>query len=136
MSSLTACIVMSMDASSPSTASTQKVAAQRENTLLNPKHICSRPGCGNTANMACPTCIKLALPPSRFCGQECFRSNWDVHKTLHIPIVDPSTLPPEFSFYNFSGSLRPYQKTPKSLHGHKGGLRTKLHVSKHPYTFE
>lgn len=78
-------------------------------------HKCSRPGCENNASMACPTCIKLGLPPSRFCGQECFKSYWGVHKVLHKPAVDPSTMPAEFQYYEFSGKLRPYQKTAMSV---------------------
>ncbi len=30
---------------------------------------CSTPGCDKAGTMACPTCIKLGLPPSRYCSQ-------------------------------------------------------------------
>jgi methionyl aminopeptidase len=84
-------------------------------------HICTTPGCGKAANMACPTCIKLGIPPSRFCGQECFKSYWDEHKKVHTDVrktravakVDPSQMPTEFKGFQFTGSLRPYQKTPR-----------------------
>ncbi|CAM9940254.1 unnamed protein product, partial [Discosporangium mesarthrocarpum] len=31
--------------------------------------LCETPGCGKPGAMACPTCIKLGLPPSRYCTQ-------------------------------------------------------------------
>jgi len=40
------------------------VAAQPE-----PTADCSTPGCDKAGTMACPTCIKLGLPPSRYCSQ-------------------------------------------------------------------
>lgn len=86
------------------------------------QHQCSSPGCTNQATLACPTCLKLGIPPSRFCSQECFKNNWNTHKQLHAMIKqareeeskkDPSTMPIEFAGFNFTGKLRPYQKTPK-----------------------
>jgi len=44
---------------------------------------CDSPGCDKPAKLQCPTCIKLALPPSYFCEQACFKSNWKTHKVLH-----------------------------------------------------
>lgn len=82
-------------------------------------HVCTTPGCGKAAKMACPTCLKLGIPPSRFCSQECFKSYWEEHKNLHKEVkaarnkVDPSTMPKEFKNFQFTGTLRPYQKTPK-----------------------
>lgn len=82
-------------------------------------HICATPNCGKPAAMACPTCLKLGIPPSRFCDQQCFKSNWDQHKELHSAIKkaraakDPSTMPNEFKGFQFTGSLRPFQKTPR-----------------------
>jgi methionyl aminopeptidase len=75
-------------------------------------HVCTRPGCEKEANLACPTCLKLGLPPSRFCGQDCFKEYWSIHKSLHKSPVDPSIMPAEFKSFQFSGTLRPYQKTP------------------------
>lgn len=71
--------------------------------------------------MACPTCIKLGIPPSRFCGQDCFKSYWEEHKKVHADVrktravakVDPSQMPTEFKGFQFTGPLRPYQKTPR-----------------------
>jgi methionyl aminopeptidase len=86
---------------------------------IDESHLCTTPGCGKPAKMGCPTCLKLGIPPSRFCGQECFKGYWDTHKLLHKTvkrareIADPSKMPNEFTGFNFTGSLRPYQKTPK-----------------------
>jgi methionyl aminopeptidase len=69
--------------------------------------------------MACPTCLKLGIPPSRFCDQTCFKGYWNEHKQLHNDvkkarnIVDPTALPTEFKNYRFTGPLRPCQKTAK-----------------------
>lgn len=82
-------------------------------------HICTTPGCGKEAKMGCPTCLKLGIPPSRFCSQECFKGYWEIHKDLHKQVKkareasDPSRMPSEFHGFTFTGSLRPYQKTPK-----------------------
>lgn len=80
-------------------------------------HNCATVGCGKPASMACPTCLKLGIPPSRFCSQACFKDNWDQHKLLHKALQkartekDPATLPFEFKGFQFTGSLRPFQKT-------------------------
>jgi len=88
----------------------------------NNSRICSRPGCGKSANMSCPTCIKLGIPPSLFCDQNCFKSYWTIHKSIHKlienksnDIIDKSSLPREFIGYKFTGSLRPYQKSSTRL---------------------
>jgi len=33
--------------------------------------------------LACPTCLRMGLPPTYFCGQECFKANWKQHKGIH-----------------------------------------------------
>src|SRR5690348_9945303 len=96
--------------SSISTASSS-IAQSSDEAKNVTVHICSKPGCGKLANLACPTCIKLGLPPSRFCGQDCFKENWNLHKLVHKVPFDPSIMPPEFKSFKFSGSLRPYQTT-------------------------
>lgn len=86
------------------------------------QHICCTPGCGKPANLACPTCLKLQLPPSRFCGQECFKANWNDHKSIHKEVRaardavkgDPTKMPTEFRNYKFSGPLRPSKVTARS----------------------
>ena len=86
------------------------------------QHLCATPGCGKPAELACPTCLKLGLAPTRFCNQECFKASWKEHNQVHKQVkaarsdeakLDPSSMPPEFRGYTFTGSLRPWQKTPK-----------------------
>ena len=101
-------------------------------------NICTTPGCLKEAHLSCPTCIKLGLPGKNnlfirvmqyylflihftkllvtlFCNQECFKSYWNQHKAVHksaIPL-DPLSLPIEFTNFEFTGSLRPTNKSPK-----------------------
>lgn len=44
---------------------------------------CETPGCGKAAKLQCPSCIKLGIQGSFFCSQECFKSNWKIHKLIH-----------------------------------------------------
>jgi hypothetical protein len=75
--------------------------------------VCSTPDCGKLASLACPTCIKIGIPPSRFCDQECFKRSWASHKELHKAVkqareevkVDPTAIPNEFYGFNFTGAL-------------------------------
>ena len=87
-------------------------------------YICGTVGCGKPAELACPTCLKLGLNPTRFCTQECFKTSWAEHKSFHKQatkksrentkyIDDPTSLPSEFKGFTFTGTLRPCQKTPK-----------------------
>ena len=90
---------------------------------MSTTHLCATPGCEKTASMACPTCIKLGLPPVRFCDQTCFKASWGTHKAIHKLVKsaredmakDPTSLPNEFNGYRFSGELRPHQKTAKRM---------------------
>ncbi|CAN6598292.1 methionine aminopeptidase 1 [Trichomonascus vanleenenianus] len=63
--------------------------------------VCSREGCENEANsLKCPTCLKNGLQ-SYFCGQECFKKGWAVHKLTHpVSIHDP------FPSSVYTGELR------------------------------
>eukprot|EP01042_Synura_sphagnicola_P025383 gene25383-32598_t len=87
----------------PKTEETSVSTATAATTAVE-SHVCATPGCGKLAHMACPTCIKLGIPPSRFCGQECFKSSWEEHKKVHADVrktravakVDPSQMPTEF----------------------------------------
>lgn len=51
---------------------------------------CRCVGCNGTvtSKLLCPTCLKLGLPPSIFCSQECFKSNWTWHKAIHKAIQE------------------------------------------------
>jgi methionyl aminopeptidase len=107
-------------AETPSVSNNEdSVATSADEVSTAPAHICATPGCGKPAAMACPTCLKLGIPPSRFCSQSCFKDNWDQHKLLHKALQqartekDPATLPYEFKGFQFTGTLRPYQKTPR-----------------------
>ena len=62
--------------------------------------------------MQCPTCIKLSLPPTFFCGQACFASFWKFHKMTHQrPSVEQNTEPAGI----FTGPLRPHPYSFKGL---------------------
>lgn len=75
-------------------------------------------GCGlNEAGMQCPTCKKLGLPPSFFCGQTCFANTWATHKLKHTMTTDlPATIPTmtisDLNSFKFPGTLRPGKITP------------------------
>ena len=56
-----------------------------------PIPLCLKESCRKPAKLQCPTCIKQSLPPSFFCSQDCFKSEWSTHKTLHV--VGPLDLP-------------------------------------------
>lgn len=84
---------------------------------------CETPGCDKLAKLQCPTCIKLNVKGSFFCSQECFKSNWDLHKVLHKlakgqgPGVTCSK-PNARNFnpwpsYTFTGKLRPAELSAK-----------------------
>jgi methionyl aminopeptidase len=93
-------------------------------------------GDGKPALLACPKCLQLGLPPSYFCGQECFRENYAVHKRIHtsasklvkeaapvildgvacLPTADSSiklSLPTWARSYSFTGPLRPCLYSPQ-----------------------
>jgi len=99
-----------MDVSADATAA---AAAAGDAAGASTTHICATPGCTKEAKMACPTCLKLGLPPTRFCDQECFKGSWAVHKLMHKKKEDLAKLPPEFRGFMFTGPLRPYQQSPK-----------------------
>ncbi len=41
-------------------------------------------GCMKLASsLRCPTCVTIGLPDSYWCGQDCFKANWSVHKSCH-----------------------------------------------------
>ena len=105
--------------SSASTTTTTKTAAETATIA----HICATPLCGKPAQMACPTCLKLGIPPSRFCDQTCFKSYWEKHKIVHKVVKNvraaqelaASALPREFVSFPFTGPLRPFAQSPRRL---------------------
>jgi len=82
---------------------------------------CETPGCDKEAKLQCPTCIKLQIKGSFFCGQPCFQGNWDLHKALHKLArgnTPSSCSKPNKSYnpwpgYVFSGKLRPAEQSAK-----------------------
>ncbi|XP_074648327.1 methionine aminopeptidase 1-like [Tubulanus polymorphus] len=84
--------------------------------------ICETAGCGNEAKLQCPTCIKLHIPGSFFCNQECFKNSWKEHKAVHAKAKNEAKAASEalsnynpWPGYRFTGKLRPYPQTPKRL---------------------
>ena len=79
-------------------------------------------GCGKPdATLACPTCLKLGFTQAKFCGQDCFKANWPVHKLTHqvaAPSLSQTTGEGNllrFANYEFSGKLRPALVTPQKV---------------------
>ncbi|KAN0077315.1 Peptidase M24, structural domain containing protein [Tylopilus felleus] len=84
-----------------------------------PVVLCQSTNCpqGNPpSRLECPTCNKLGIRGSFFCGQECFKANWKTHKIIHDLARGPApdgTFNP-FPNYVYSGTLRPvYPLSPK-----------------------
>ncbi|XP_006459789.1 hypothetical protein AGABI2DRAFT_149798 [Agaricus bisporus var. bisporus H97] len=77
---------------------------------------CQSDSCPNgnpPSRLECPTCNKIGIKGSFFCGQECFKGAWKKHKILH-DLAKPGTLPTNsgdtfnpWVNFNFTGSLRP-----------------------------
>ncbi|KAK0502516.1 peptidase M24, structural domain-containing protein [Armillaria luteobubalina] len=80
--------------------------------------LCQSTTCPNgnpPSKLECPTCNKLNIRGSYFCGQECFKAGWKTHKTIHTlaapkdaagdAIEDGSYNP--FPNYEYTGSVRP-----------------------------
>jgi len=74
--------------------------------------ICETAGCQAEARLQCPQCLKLKIKGSFFCTQECFKSNWNVHKSVHKKLAAPPVYNP-WPYYSFTGPLRPFPLTPK-----------------------
>ncbi|KAJ9130824.1 Methionine aminopeptidase [Pleurostoma richardsiae] len=67
---------------------------------------CSGTGCHNVArSLQCPTCLELNIEGSYFCSQECFKTSWANHKTVHK--AQPSGYYNPFPNFRFTGSVRP-----------------------------
>ncbi|KAE9603208.1 putative methionyl aminopeptidase [Lupinus albus] len=51
-------------------------------------NILSSANCGKPAILQCPKCMELKLPRegSAFCTQECFKSSWSSHKSVHLKV--------------------------------------------------
>ncbi|KAG1782463.1 methionine aminopeptidase [Suillus placidus] len=87
--------------------------------------LCQSSNCpyGNPpSRLECPTCNKLGIRGSFFCGQECFKGNWKTHKIIHDLARSPATAanPSQdgtfqpFANFDYAGTLRPvYPLSPK-----------------------
>lgn len=95
--------------------------------------VCISANCGKEAGLHCPTCIKLGIKGSFFCGQECFKSNWKDHKKVHELVGEYTITLPEalsnvpfiaegeskkggynpFPNYSYTGKLRPFPLSDK-----------------------
>lgn len=104
------------------------------------EHMCETPDCGKKATLQCPTCLKIGIQGSFFCGQECFKGYWKSHKIIHLLASKLNTLINikftkiivfwhslegsgdgqeqnneyrPWPYYSFTGKLRPYPQTDK-----------------------
>lgn len=79
-------------------------------------HTCETPDCGKKATLQCPTCLKMGIQGSFFCGQECFKSYWKSHKIIHLLaskwITNVSVAQIAQVLYNWMFSIRLIQKVP------------------------
>ncbi|KAI0012999.1 methionine aminopeptidase 1 [Xylariaceae sp. FL0662B] len=79
---------------------------------LPPKRKCLGEDCGNDAgDLHCPTCLKIGIKESYFCSQDCFKRNWNQHKTLHKTAQgktqNASGAYNPFPAFPFTGTVRP-----------------------------
>ncbi|KXN73971.1 methionine aminopeptidase-like protein 1 [Conidiobolus coronatus NRRL 28638] len=73
---------------------------------------CIGENCGKPAKLQCPQCLKLKVKGSFFCSQDCFKSNWNVHKMVHLNHPDHTFDP--FHKSKYTGDLRAvYPLSPK-----------------------
>ncbi|KAK7014889.1 methionine aminopeptidase [Favolaschia claudopus] len=77
---------------------------------------CQNAECPNgnpPSRLECPTCNKIGIRGSFFCGQECFKSGWKNHKILHnIVKLDPNGIGQDGTVnpwpnFKYTGALRP-----------------------------
>ncbi|KAJ7682108.1 peptidase M24, structural domain-containing protein [Mycena polygramma] len=84
---------------------------------------CQNSECPNgnpPSRLECPTCNKIGIRGSFFCGQECFKSGWAHHKIIHnlakgapAAVNSDGTYNP-FPNFGFTGPLRPaYPLSPR-----------------------
>jgi len=82
--------------------------------------------CGKPASFRCPKCTSLGLPPSYFCGQDCFKKSWATHKVKHQTVAKLVEMmraaqdagpvgcqDDRFAGYLYTGKLRKYPITPR-----------------------
>lgn len=90
---------------------------------------CLGADCENDAGtLQCPTCIKNGIKDSFFCSQDCFKRNWNTHKTMHKTAAGNTSnsngLFNPFPGFSYTGSVKPiYPLSP---------MRKVPHSIKHP----
>ncbi len=89
----------------------------------NATKACATPDCTQAATMQCPTCIKMDLEPTYFCGQDCFSKFWKFHKLCHTK--QKSQASQDSGIY--TGPMRPH---PYSF---KGMRQVPDHIKKPDY---
>ncbi|KAI3325314.1 methionine aminopeptidase 1 [Xylariaceae sp. AK1471] len=85
-----------------------------------PERKCLGVDCENDAGaLQCPTCLKLDKE-SYFCSQDCFKRNWNQHKTIHKKAQRKTQNDQVTGFfnpfpaYNYTGTVQPvYPLSPK-----------------------
>ncbi|KAJ3998188.1 peptidase M24, structural domain-containing protein [Lentinula boryana] len=88
--------------------------------------LCQSQSCINDnppSRMECPTCSKLGIRGSFFCGQDCFKAGWKTHKLIHELAKSPSSSTNvgkssdsynPFPDFSFAGTIRPlYPLSPR-----------------------
>ncbi|CAH2351417.1 methionine aminopeptidase 1 [[Candida] railenensis] len=69
--------------------------------------ICAAPTCGKEteSTLKCPICLKEGIT-SVYCDQNCFRSTWSVHKSIHKNEDGTNDPYDPFPTYSYTGGLR------------------------------
>lgn len=94
-------------------------AAPRE--VVHCQNTVTCPNGNPPSKLECPTCNKLGIRGSFFCGQECFKSGWKTHKIIHDIAKGgaklshlPDGVYNPFPNFEFTGTLHPwYPLSPK-----------------------
>lgn len=85
------------------------------------KRNCASVGCSKEASsLKCPKCAEYNLPPSYFCSQECFKSNYSSHNKIHKEHQEEFQRKEALKNYvapsfKYTGSLRPSYVTPQRI---------------------
>lgn len=79
-------------------------------TSSSTSNICNTLGCGKQAALKCPVCLKAGRTVT-YCGQDCFKRDFPLHKVAHKHNGDESA---EWTHdFDFTGALRPGKLSPK-----------------------
>ena len=71
---------------------------------MSAETLCETPGCKLEARLQCPTCIKLEIKGSFFCSQECFKENWNLHKSVHKKPTQETAVYNPWPNYHYTGN--------------------------------